>query len=656
MTQSVSRHAAAFKPLALVLAVSAACSFDAAAQAVAEAPPVVVTASRFASDPSLMPIGASVITATDIRNAGVDNVNEAIRKIGGVYGRQSSYGTQDFDLDLRGFGTNSSQNLVVLVDGVRLSDNDLSAAQLSSIPIDSVERIEIMRGGSSVLYGDGATGGVIQIITRHGAKPGTAGSVTAEAGQFGHRALRASVAHGWDGFSLDAGLSTKEADNYRDNNAVRQHNFSGGAQWALPDGRIGLKAELGRQDSRLAGALTLAQFEANPRQTLSPDDFASIDTDRYTAFAEKRFGAWEAAAELSHREKTVKTHYVSFGSVYDSTYTSRLNQFSPRLRHVSEVAGMPNELVTGIDLARWNRVTDSSFSQADVSQTSKALYVRDELKSGQARIAAGVRRESFDKDSVDPAPFSTATYSKKESLNAWELQGSYAFAPQLLAFAKTGQSFRVPNADENGYTPTANVPLDAQTSHDLELGASLGDTERKLTVRLFRHKLKNEIFYDPTASGGFGANVNLDPTRRQGVEVEAAVRIAAAFRVTTQWQHVKARFTDGPNAGNEMVMVPDNTVSARLNWLPDAVTSASLGVQWVDSQRYGGDFDNSCSGRIPSYTTIDGRYARRIGAWELAIIGNNLANKHYFSNAYGCNAGIYPNDGRQLKVSARYDF
>jgi iron complex outermembrane recepter protein len=657
MTQSVSRHAAAFKPLALALAISAAFSFDAAAQAVAEAPPVVVTASRFASDPALMPIGATVITATDIRNAGIDNVNEAIRKVGGVYGRQSSYGTQDFDLDLRGFGTNSSQNLVVLVDGVRLSENDLSTAQLSAIPIDTVERIEIMRGGSSVLYGDGATGGVIQVITKRFNQPRATGSVVAEAGQFGHRALRASVARGWDGFSLDASLSTKEADNYRDNNAVKQHNFSGGAQWALPDGRVGLKAELGRQDSRLAGALTLAQFEADPRQTLSPDDFASIDTDRYTAFAEKRFGDWEAAAELSHREKTVKAHY-DFGAfgVSESSYTSRTNQFSPRLRHVSDITGMTNELVTGIDLVRWNRVTDSSFSQADVSQTSKALYVRDELKWGQARIAAGVRRESFDKDSVDPAPFSTATYSKSESLNAWELQGSYAFAPQLLAFVKTGQSFRVPNADENGYTQTANVPLNAQTSHDLELGASLGDTERKLTVRLFRHNLKNEIFYDPTASGGFGANVNLDPTRRQGVEVEAAVRIAAAFRVTTQWQHVKARFTDGPNSGNEMVMVPDNTVSARLNWLPDAATSASLGVQWVDSQRYGGDFDNSCSGKIPSYTTIDGRYAQRIGAWELAIMGNNLANKHYFSNAYGCNGGIYPSNGRQLKVSARYDF
>lgn len=652
MTSSVLRRAAALKPLALAVAVSAACLSQAFAQAAAAGAPaeVLISASRFASDPSLMPIGATVISAADIRNAGVDNANEAIRKLGGVYGRQSTLGTQDFDLDLRGFGTNSSQNMVVLVDGVRLSDNDLSMAQLSAIPVDTIERIEIMRGGSSVLYGDGATGGVIQIITKRADDGGLSGSVFAEAGQFDHRELRASVAQAWQGFALDASVSALRTDNYRDNNGVDLDNFSGGAEWLFQDGRASLRVASTRQDSRFAGALSLEQFEDNPRQTLTPNDFGSVDTDRYTAFVERRFGAWEAAAELAHRDKT--TFYGSWGLRYDSRQT----QFSPRLRHLSTMGASTNELVLGIDLARWNRDTESSFSQAEASQTSKAFYLRDEMKWKQARIAAGVRHEKFDKDSVDPAPFSTANYSKSQSLTAWELQGSYALTPQLNAFAKAGRSYRMPNADENNLTPATGVPLDAQTSRDLELGASLGDHKRKLTLRLFRHALRNEIFYDPTASGGFGANVNLDPTRRQGMELEATARIAGDFRITAQWQHVNAKFTDGPNAGNEMVMVPDNVVSARLSWLPASGQSANLGVQWVDSQRYGADFDNTCSGRIPSYVTLDGRYAMRFGALELAVAGNNLTDKQYFSNAYGCNSGIYPSNGRQIKVSARYDF
>lgn len=659
MTSSVTRHAQpALKPLAIAIALAAAFSSSSFAQSNQDQmpAPVIVTASRFASDPAFAPIGATVITADDIRNAGADNVNQAIRKIGGVYGRQSSYGTQDFDLDLRGFGTNSSQNIVVLVDGVRLSENELIVAPLSSIPIDTVERIEIMRGGSSVLYGDGATGGVIQIITKRPARNTQSGSVTAEIGQYGQRELRASAAKGWDGFALDANVSTRRADNYRDNNALKQNNFSGGAQWTSKEGRAGVRIDLARQDSGLAGALSLAQFEDNPRQTVTPRDHASLDNDRYTAFIERRFGTWEGAVELSRRDKTSKA-FFDFGLYGTSapTYTSRQTQFSPRVRNLSSVGGMANELVLGLDFGHWNRVTESSFSQADTSQRSKAVYVRDEVKWGNARIAAGLRHELFDKDSIDPALYSTATYSKSQSLNAWELQGSYAVTPAVDLFAKSGQSYRVANADENGYTPAANVPLDAQTSHDLELGASLGNAAQKLTVRLFQHRLRNEIFFDPTV-GVFGANVNLDPTKRQGIEVEAGARVTSALRVSAQLQHVNASFTEGVNAGKEMVMVPKNTVSARLSWLPGDGQTADVGIQWVSEQRYGSDFANTCSALMPSYATLDGRYAKRVGAWEFAVAGTNLTDKHYFSNAYGCKSGIYPNDGRQLKISARYDF
>ncbi|MEO8599598.1 MAG: TonB-dependent receptor [bacterium] len=649
----------AWKPLALASAVTLCTLNPVHAQTNNDKTlaPVMVTASRFASDPALLPIGATVITAEEIRSSGVNNVNQAIRKIGGVYGRQSSYGTQDFDLDLGGFGTNSSQNMVVLVDGVRLSENELSVAQMSSIPIDTVERIEIMRGGSSVLYGDGATGGVIQIITKRPQLNATHGSVTTEIGQFNHREVRASVAKGWEGFSLDANVSKLKSDNYRDNNAVNQENFSGGAQWASKEGRVGLRVDIARQDAGFAGALSLAQFESNPHQTTTPNDYASINTDRYTAFIERNLGAWELAAELSHKERTAKAFY-DFGrfGTSASAYSGKQTQFSPRVRHLSTVGSMTNELVTGLDFIRWNRVTDSTFSQADTSQKSKAVYVRDEIKVGNARIALGGRHEIFDKDSVDPAPFSTATYSKSQSLNAWELQGSYAVTPLLNLFAKSGQSYRVANADENGYTPIANSPLKGQTSHDLELGGSFGNAAQKISARLFQHRLNNEIFFDKTANFGFGANVNLDPTKRQGIEIEASTRLATAFSLSTNLQHISAKFTEGPNAGNEMVMVPKNIISVRLNWLPADGQSADIGAQWVDSQRYGGDFDNNCSAHMPSFVTLDGRYAKRFGAWELAVAGTNLTDKNYFSNAYGCKSGIYPNAGRQLKVSARYDF
>jgi iron complex outermembrane receptor protein len=648
--------APAVKPLALACAFALTSFLPAFAAAQDTPSTIVITGSRFPSVESLEPIGATVITQDDIRRAGVNDVNAAIRKIGGVFGRQSLDSSPDFTLDLRGFGTNSAQNMVIMVDGVRLNENELANSVLSTIPIDTVERIEITRGGGSVLYGEGATGGVIQIHTRRARAQGLHGSVFAEAGQFREHDVRASLSAVTGDVSADLAVGRQGSDNYRDNSDFDQTNFSLGVQTRFTDGRVGLRVESARQDSRLPGSLTLAQFDADPRQSLTPKDFGSLDTDRVSAFGEYRVGSVDLAAELSHRERNVRSNYLTdYTSI--SAYDGRQDQFSPRARWVGNVGGMLDELVVGVDAIRWKRKTTSDYSSADASQTSKAVYFRNELRFDPAhdgRIAIGARHESFDKDVVDVIG-GVAPESRSQSQNAWEAQASYRVLPLLQVFAKAGQSYRVANVDENSYRDAADI-LKVQTSHDLDIGATYGNAERKITARAFRSKLRNEIFYDPTLFGGFGANTNLDPTRREGFELDAETAIAQGWRASAHLQHVIAKFTDGPNAGRELVLVPKNVLTARISWVPGNGQSADVGAQWVDSQRYGSDFSNTCAARMPSYTTFDARYAIKVGSWELAAAGLNLADRHYFSNAFGCQSGIYPSDGRQLKLSARYDF
>ncbi|MES2740952.1 MAG: TonB-dependent receptor [Pseudomonadota bacterium] len=621
--------------------------------------PVVITGARFASDPALAPIGATVIDADQIRRAGMGDVNQAIRKIGGVAGRQSLDGSPDFSLDLGAFGDTGNQNMVLLLDGVRLSENELRNAALSTIPIDSVERIEISRGGASVLYGEGATGGVINIITRRpsGAAGPVRGALFAELGQFGQREGRAALSRSWGQLALDAALGAQQTDNYRDNNGYRQRTFSGGVQWREQAGRIGLRLDLARQRSRFAGSLSQAQYEADARQSVTPDDFGSLDSTRVTGFAERRVGEFDLAAELSHTARTVDATYVGDGARYLYRYDTRRTQFSPRARRLDRVDGMLNEWVAGLDLAHWRRATAADFSQADANQRSQAVYVRDELRLPGAhavRLALGARQEHFRQQSHDPAPFGAAPYRASQRRRAWEAQGSVKPLPWAELYLKAGQSYRVANADENGLT-LDGAPLKGQSAHDLELGASVGDARSSLSARLFRHDVKDEIYYDPTA-GRFGSNVNLDPTRHQGVELDGSAALGPDWRVSGHAQHARATFTAGPNSGKEMVLLPNNIVTARLAWLGRAGHRAELGVQWTDRQRYGGDFDNSCAARMPAYTTVDARYARVLGAWELAVSGLNLADRRYAGNAFGCRAGIYPGDGRQVKASARYDF
>jgi iron complex outermembrane receptor protein len=648
---AVSNSAPALKPLAL------ACAFSLsvfAATAQADEPTIStvhVTGARFPSDAALPTVGTTVITADEIRSAGVNDVNAAIRKIGGVYGRQSLDGSPDFGLDLRGFGTNSSQNLVILVDGVRMNENELAGAILSSIPVDTVERIEITRGGSSVLYGEGATGGVINIFTRRGTEQGYHGSVALEGGQFDQHDARAALRHGAGPLSFDLAAAHQATDNDRKNNEFRQKTISGGVLWAQDATRLGLRVESARQKSRLPGSLTLDQFNQDPHQTNTPNDFGNLDSDRIMAFAEHRIGNLELAAELSHREREVLSHYDFSGFISEATYTSRQTQFSPRLRQIARTNGLLNEFVAGVDLVRWER--DTTFG-SNASQDSKAVYARDELRFGgarNARLAFGARHERFEKEEANT---SLGVPDGEQSQNAWSLEGSIDPLANVTVHAKAGRSYRLPNADENGFRSALNL-LDVQTSRDLELGVTVGDKARQVSARVFRHRLRNEIFYDPT-EGMFGANTNLDPTRRQGVELDAQADLGASLRLTGHVQHVKAEFTDGPNAGREMVLVPKNVVTARLAWLPGNGQSADIGAQYVSNQRYGDDFANSCNARIPSYTTFDARYAIKLGAWEVAVNGLNLTDRQYFSQAFNCRAGIYPSDGRQLKLSARYDF
>ncbi len=653
------RLLAAAVSLCFTAAIVPATAQEAAGAQVAQVlAPVVITGSRFDADPALAPIGATVISAEEIRRAGVSDVNSAIRKIGGVYGRQSLNGSPDFGLDLRGFGTNSSQNLVIVLDGVRLSENELSTAILSTIPVDTVDRIEITRGGASVLYGDGATGGVINIVTRNPGKNTRRGSVFVEGGRFNAGEARVSASQAWDGFAADATLGHLRTDNYRDNNEFKQTQFSGGAQWFNNAGRVGFRYEGARQDMRLPGSLTGEQFNTNPRQASSPDDHGSLDSDRFTVFSQYRVAGYDLAADLSYRKKTVDSTYFFGGFPSPSTYDSKQIQFSPRVRRLGQIGGMLNEVVAGVDLTKWERTTEADFSAADANQKSKAIYVRDELRfdaAHEGRISAGVRREIFDKDFSDPKSFMTSGYDVAQGLNAWELQASYMPLGGVTVFGKAGQSYRVANADDNAFTRVSDVALLPQKSHDLELGVSYADAVRKVTARLFRHNLSNEIFYDPTING-FGANVNLDPTRRQGFELDAEQRIAADWTVSAHYQYVDAKFREGVNDGKQMVLVPENTLSARLSWTPADGQSADIGAQWVDSQRDGSDFTNSCSTKMPSFTTVDARYARKFGQWEFALSGLNLTDKRYYSQAFSCRGGIYTADGRQLKLSARYEF
>ena len=129
--------------------------------------PLVVTVTRFEDRDTDRPVNLSIISAEDIRASSARTVPDLLAEQAGVtlhdlFGNNATSAS----IDLRGFGATGTQNTLILVDGRRIADIDLSGVQWSAVPLTAIERIEVVRGGASVLYGEGATAGVINIITR----------------------------------------------------------------------------------------------------------------------------------------------------------------------------------------------------------------------------------------------------------------------------------------------------------------------------------------------------------------------------------------------------------------------------------------------------------------------------------------------------------
>jgi len=636
---------------AAMIAAASPCAFS---QTSVTLPPTTVSATRFPDSSQSLPFGVSVITSEEIRSSGATTVNEALMRVLGVAGRQDFFGGGEYGIDLRGFGQTADSNQVVIVDGIRVSEADISGTRMSGIPIEAVERIEVLRGSGAVLYGEGATGGVIVITTKAGAgktRP-SGGSVYAGVGSYGLRDFRANANVGTEAaggvFSLDAGAQKRDADNHRDNFRSKSDAESLVGQWANDTFRAGARYSQDKLDSGLPGALTLAQFEADPSQTTHPNDHGSVRQQRTSAFAQAQFADWELAADAGTRDK--KSRSINSGFPYDYDVTA--DDYSLRARNSRTFGGVKNLLVVGFDHQRWTRDVLGSFGST-AHQRSNAWYLKDDATlAGGTRIGIGWRTESAKKDDTNSAD------GIDDRQHAWELGVSHPFG-SVTAYARTGRSFRFASVDEFSFT-SPGAPLKPQTSRDSELGVRWNHEGGKVEARVYRSELTNEIGFDPNAADPFGtffgANVNLDPTRRQGIEIDATQQVASNLGLRVNAQVRDAKFRAGPNAGKDVALVPRETLAVRADWSPAAGHHLSGGVQWVSSQHP--DFANSCS--MPAYTTADVRYAYDWNQAEFSVGVTNIADRKFYTQAFACAAGqptsVYPEAGRAVTAAVRVAF
>ena len=666
---------------------------------------VVVTAARFRDRYVDTPVNMTVISAEEIRRSTGRTVPDILAEQAGIsihdfFGNNAATTT----IGLRGFGITGGQNTLILLDGRRISDIDLSGVQWSAVPLTAVERIEIVRGSGSVLYGDGATGGVINIITR---SPGELGNSAVVLGRFGsYDTLEGGLYANYfrSGFGINLIASNFESDGYRDNNHNRQANLQTELRAITGAGDISLKLANDNQGIRLPGARLVHpsagvnELATDRRGAQTPLDWAQRVGNRATFDWRHETPVGEFNLGIGYRDKEQTSYFDRGGPPFSDYRIAELGVWSvsPRMRFPQPLFGAPNTLVAGADWYRWDyrlRASNSPsnigrpFSTVDATQENTALYLHNTTRlTPRLTLVAGARAERYRIAATDlfdptaPGGFSPGAPagSQNETERAWELALRYQFLPEWSMTGKLGRSYRFATVDE--IYEFGGPPLFArefqflrpQHAVSAELGVERRSISGFLRAAFYAIDVTDEIHLD-TFSAGIG-NTNLPPSRRRGLEIEGRHAFSEQLHVGAAYTFTEAQFREGVLlgdpfttvnvvvAGKTVPLVPRHKLNLNASWAIAAKTRLNALFSYVSSQYMDNDEGNTGI-KIPSYAVFDAKLIHQERGWRLTGSVNNLFNEKYYNYAVRSASQLtpdrynaYPLPERNFTLTAEYTF
>jgi iron complex outermembrane receptor protein len=629
---------------------------------------ILVTATRLDPDNGKARGNTTIITAADIEKSTARTLPELLGREAGVltrtlYGNNATGAT----VDIRGFGAASTQNTLILLDGRRLNDVDLSGVDFSIIPLQSIERIEITRNSGAVLYGDGAVGGAINIITRQPEMAGTSAFVKAGAGNLDTQQLDAQVSHNTGPLSVFLGAHGVSSDGYRDNNKLDQKNLNSDIRYTHNSSQLFLRSDWFDQDLDLPGVrnvnpgLGINQLRNNRKGTSTPRDYA--DQDGYSinpGITHYWDNGTEAVITFGYRKKNQQA-FFDFGGGFSDYLDSDLDtwSFTPRVITPHQLFGKPAQTTAGIDYYDSDYDSDRSTTRSnnnkpihrlDIEQKSTAVYADSSIAATpDITVNLGARlqwvkldaRDKYDPNAEGAFDNQAPNYDDSERVHMLEAGIEKQFTPGTAAYLKWTRSARVTTIDElfefdpNSFARVFS-PLDPQISNGFDLGTHYRVDRAAVTINAYYMRLKDEIHFNPVTF----ENINLDPTRRYGLELSAACDVTDRLKLQGNYTYMRAKFRDGDFSGKNVPLVPENTASLTGIWKQTPATDLVVSANFVDNKYFDNDQSNTFEKKIPSYTTVDAKISHRYRGFRLTAEVNNIFEEKFYD--YGVNSTFSP--------------
>lgn len=607
--------------------------------------PVVVTATRVPVSPDLVASPVTVLRGVDLEARGIRTVAEALREVpGATIVETGSFGGQTA-LFMRG---GENDYVKVLIDGVPLNQPG-GGLDLAHLTTDNVDRIEVVRGPTSVLYGSDAVTGVIQIFTRVGAGRVNMGA-DLQGGSYGSNQVGFDASGGNRRLGYGVRISRFGADGlYPINNQYRNAVASAHVRLVL-DGRSEANLTYRYGDA-------LYHFPTDGAGQPSDSNQRSAERGPLTSVSVRReFGHFELSSQATLRETRQLSNNEPDSPGEDGTFWS--NDYVRRLAGGVLVTWRPRgatAFTAGVDYEDERQRGRSDFS-ASFGDFPDSIRVQ--------RSTAGYYAQAV----LDAFPLAITAGGRLDDNSRFHTHGTYrvglVFHPRgetRLRFS-VGTGFKEPTFFENfasGFA-TGNPDLKPERSTSWEAGIDRTLAAGRLTfgATYFDQRFYDLIDYNPGAQPNY---FNVPGATSRGVELELGAVATPAFGVALRATYLDTRVTKAGSdssrdalfvAGEPLVRRPAFTVAPEVGMTPGARTRLTLGARWV-GRRDDLDFNRPTGSRrvtLPPYAHLNFAVEYTLGAARLSGRVDNL-----FNDQAPEVAGFRPR-GRTFLVGGRVEF
>ncbi|MGL5210240.1 TonB-dependent receptor [Cetobacterium sp.] len=596
----------------------------------------VITSENTETTIADIPKNITVLTGEEITQRGAKTVAEALKLVSSVIVKEM--GGADAAFDIRGQGPTAKSNVIVLVDGAPINSIDLSGYQTSNIPVDNIERIEVIPSGGSVLYGDGAVGGTINIVTKAPENKKNYGSLNSEIGSYGLK--KQQITYGTkigEKLLVEVDYLKREKDGYRDYSKDNLESFGFRSRYKLNDGELKFKYNYSKNEFKAPGALT--KDEVDDDRTQSNPNAWRIDgkTEKNNFVGDYLYNI-NSDLEFKLLGRYAHENYSSNGS----NYKTEVKYLKPQLKYsyLDE-----NYVVFGGDIYQ-GETKDFAYGNGKSEKNSLGGFIINSYTIDRFRFTQGYRRQNIE---YKGDRFVTRKFKE----DAIELTGSYLYSDSGSTYVSYTKGFRAPNTDEiNAWAGEFNP----QKTETYEIGVKdfVGNTY--ISTSVFYIETENEIFYGVNKNDEFNKNRNLDGTsKRKGIEFSLE-HYFNKLTISESITYMKTEFKEG----KDIPGIPN--IKGVLNFNYKFNEKLSMNNSW---EYYGKSYDSNDEAnerdKIDNYLLSGLTFVYDFQDGLVINAGiNNLFNEKYYDyvgySSYSKTRNYYPAPERNYYIGFKYSF